>query len=494
MTGFEKIVEESLYDIWAKKEFKNPLVTNSYDEIEVLHPGEINSETSGPDFTNAKIRIGNLVYIGDVEIDGDIKDWKTHGHNINARYNKVVLHIALNNKFNHAYVYNREGRKIPSVTLRKNISGDILRRLRLENAEQKQNKNGRLKCGGAGVPIDFATAENYVKQLGAQRFNKKINRIFDRLKELSFLREMNIKEPIIKYELTPEFRNKKFSADDFKGRELWRQTLYEFIFEALGYSHNKAIMRKLARAADVEFLSKLPKDGSFVPLAESALFNIAGLTPDVRALPASETSDYTKQLAKDWLEIREFYDGEKFDETDWKFFRLRPQNFPTIRIAGGVRFLDELLNKKLISIMIKKITEIRKPDILINSLRTLFIVKASGYWHSHYIFDKESESYINYFVGASRADEILINVIFPFFVLYFDVFGKSNLSKKLIETYSIFKQRSDNRIERTVAENLGLKEIAKRTIYAQGMIELYRNFCAKERCLECIIGKNVFGG
>jgi len=492
MTGFEKIVEESLYDIWAKKEFKNPLSTNSYDEIEVLQTGELNSDSSGPDFTNAKIRIGNMVYVGDVEIDNDITDWKKHGHNINSRYNKVVLHIALNNKFNHAYVYNREGRKIPSVTLRKNISTDILKRLHVERLEQQQNKNGQLKCNATSEHIKFETAENFVKQLGAKRFNKKINRIFDRLKELSFLRELNIKEPIIKYQLTPEFQNKKFGAEDFKGREIWKQTLYEFIFEALGYSQNKDIMRKLAQAANVEFLEKMSAENSFIPFAESALFNIAGLIPDVRSLPASETSDYTKQLAKDWLEIREFYDGEKFDETDWQFFRLRPQNFPTIRIAGGVRLLDEILNKKLISVIIKKITEIRKPEVLINSLRTLFIVKANGYWHSHYIFDKGSESPINYFVGAARADEILINVIFPFFTLYFDVFGKSYLSKKLLETYAIFRQKSDNRIERTVAQNLGLTEIAKQTIYAQGMIELYRNFCVKEKCLECEIGKEVF--
>ncbi len=493
MTGFAKIVEKSLYDIWTKKEFKNPLITNSYDEIEVLHTGEFNSDASGPDFTNAKIRIGNLVYIGDIEIDGDIRDWKAHGHNINSRYNKVVLHIALNNKFNHAYVYNREGRKIPSVTLRKNISDDILKNLHLETTGQNHSNRGNIKCGDAGVPIKFETAENFVKRLGAKRFNKKINRIFDRLKELSFIRELKIKEPIIKYELTPEFQNKKFGAEDFKGREIWQQTLYEFIFEALGYSQNKEIMRKLAQTANVEFLTKLNEMNSFIASAESALFNIAGLIPDVRSLPVSETSDYTKELAKNWLEIREFYDGEKFDETDWQFFRLRPQNFPTIRIAGGVRILNELLNGKLISVIIKKITEIRKPEVLINSLRTLFIIKANGYWRSHYIFDKESESYINYFVGAARADEILINVIFPFFTLYFDVFGKSYLSKKLLETYSIFKQKSDNRIERTVADNLGITQIAKQTIYAQGMIELYRNFCVKEKCLECDIGKEVFG-
>ncbi len=491
MTGFEKIKEESLYNVWLNKEFKNPLKTNSYDEIEVLNPGEQNTDSSGPDFTNAKIRIGNVVYVGDVEIDGDITDWKTHGHNINSRYNKVVLHLALTNKYNHAYVYNREGRKIPSVTLRKNISSELLQQLNFHNREEKQH-NHRLKCDGAGADIEFQTAENFVKKLGAERFKKKANRIFARLKELSFLKSMNIKEPIIKYELTPEFQNKQFSADDFKGRNIWQQTLYEFIFEALGYSQNKEIMKKLAQAANVEFLSRLGKGKEFVEQAEAALFNIAGLTPDVRTLPASETSEYTKQLAKDWLDIRELYDGERFDETDWQFFRLRPQNFPTIRIAGGVRLLDELLNKKLISVIIKKITEIRKPEVLINSLRTVFIVKSNGYWRSHYIFDKECDNYINYFIGSSRADEILINVIFPFFTLYFDVFGKTYLSKKLLETYSIFKQKSDNRIERTVAESLRLTEIAKQTIYAQGMIELYRSYCTKERCLECEIGKTVF--
>ncbi|MCK5086432.1 MAG: DUF2851 family protein, partial [Melioribacteraceae bacterium] len=304
--------------------------------------------------------------------------------------------------------------------------------------------------------------------------------------------ELNIKEPIIRYDLKPEFEDKKFTHDDFKHRELWQQLFYEMVFEALGYSKNKAIMLSLAQSVNIDFIEKLGHDGEFSERVESVLFNVAGIMPDVHNLPENESSDYTKRLAKDWDIIKRIYDGKTFNETQWHFFRLRPQNFPTIRIAGGVRFLDLLLNKDLIGTIIKKFKEIRSFNVLINSVRSLFVVRSKGFWKSHYVFDQPAKDEIKYFIGASRADEIVVNVVLPFFTLYFDLFGDKESSKKVLKIYNVYNQRSDNGIVRDVAASLKVNDLLKKTIYTQGMLELFRGYCSKKNCMECEIGKEVF--
>ena len=108
------------------------------------------------------------------------------------------------------------------------------------------------------------------------------------------------------------------------------------------------------------------------------------------------------------------------------------------------------------------------------------------------MFDQISKQDIKYFVGVSRADEIIINVMIPFFMVYFDVFGNKVLSKKVLTIYNSYDQRFSNRIIEDVAESIQTTDLLKKSVYAQGMIELYRNYCSKDKCLKCEIGKVVF--
>ncbi len=490
MSSSGKIFEKDLYDIWTRQQFEYELQTIDGNEISILDAGLPNDDTGGPDFQNARIRIGNLTFVGDIEIDGDYRDWKSHGHHINNKYNKVVLHASISNKFNQPYVYTKDGRKIPSIKLAEFLSNEQLRTL-----EKKVKHDGKtessLKCDEVSDEVEFKIKQKFVTDLGADRFKKKCKKFYNRLKELKYISDLNLKEPVIAYDLNEEFQKKNYTHDDYKEKELWLQLFYEHVFEALGYSKNKTIMLKLAQYANIQFLRELLKNDRSIIQLESALFGISGLLPDSEKLPNNK-SDYTKEVLERWEKIKEFYDGETFSEADWNFFRLRPQNFPTIRLAGGTRFINSLLNEDLISVLIKKIKEIRNLNVLANSLRSVFVIKSDGFWQDHYVFDNRSNVQIKYFVGAGRADEIVINVIIPFFAVYFDIFGNKEMSKKIFKLYSIYQQRSDNRVVRDVANGLHITKMSKRTIYAQGMIELFRNYCSKEKCLECEIGKRVF--
>ncbi len=492
MSSEIKIPENLLYDIWQKQSYKSPLKTETGDDISILDVGSRNEDLAGPDFKNARLRIGNLTFVGDIEIDCNYSDWKAHGHNIDNKYNSVILHASLINKNQQSYVYTRNGRKVPSICFSNFIEKQLIENLKLNMTEEKNEVAGKLKCSSSAASVLYEIKEKFISKLGVERFHKKCNKIYDRLKELQFLNELNIREPVIAYELTSQFHERKFQHKDFVKKEIWQQLFYELIFEALGYSKNKAQMVELAQSANINFLQKIETDGVLVDKYEALLLYISGLVKKPDKISNKDSKNYIERIMLNWNSVKPFYDGKFMDESSWHFFRLRPQNFPTIRIAGGARLIKEILHGNMMNNVAKKITEIHNLTVLINSLRSLFVIKSDGFWKTHFVFDQVTNGDIKYFVGATRADEIVVNVILPFFAIYFEIFGNPQLTKKILKVYSIYQQRSENQIIIDVANSLQLNDQTHKTVLAQGMIDIFRNYCSKNKCLECEIGKTIF--
>jgi hypothetical protein len=488
-----KIPEKFLYEIWKNQNIHKEIFTACGEMISVFEPGTENTDNGGPDFLNARIKIGNITYVGDVEIDNLHSDWKTHGHNINKRYNKVILHAVLSCDPNSKFVYTQEGRKVPTVCFDSFLEEGINASLRKAIVSERENKTNKIPCHEIASTADEKIKIDFLFELGIERFKKKCERMVHRLKELLYLSDLHLKEPVVRYEIPPNYYDKTFTVAELNKREIWEQLFYEEIFEALGYSQNKTIMMKLAQSANIEILRSLTVNENVNLAYESILFNIAGLVPDVINLPGDEASEYTKEIVKIWSNLRGSYDGRIYTEHDWHFFRLRPLNFPTLRIAGGARIADKILNHNLISVLVKKFTEIHNHTVLSNSVKSLLIIKADGYWSKHYVFDKETPEDIHYFIGSSRADEIYINVILPFMYIYFDLFGKKSLAQKVLKIFGQVSINAENSLVTEIAESLSLHNAWKRTVIYQGMIELFRSYCTKQRCLDCRIGTKVFG-
>ncbi len=336
MKASQKIVEETLQKIWQNQNFNQPLQTNSGSKITVLNVGTHNTNNAGPDFKNARIQIDNLTFVGDVEIDNNYSGWKQHAHNINRRYNKVILHVTFENKQNQYYIYTSEGRKVPTLTLSNFIDKEDVKGLYLQEKALPKKNRLSLKCSSEVDSIDVEVRKQIILGYGIKRFEKKCIRIHKRLKELKFISELKLSEPVVKYELTKEFNEKEFSHEDFRDKNIWKQVLYEFLFEALGYSQNKTLMMKLAQNVNLEFIKKIKYDLKFNKKLESAFFNVSGLMPELDNETLDNSSEYLVELKKEWDEISKTYDNKKFDETQWHFLGQRPQNFPTIRIAAGV--------------------------------------------------------------------------------------------------------------------------------------------------------------
>lgn len=491
-TNKSRIPEEILYEIWEQKDFSDSLKTSDEVTIEILDSGQRNNDLAGPDFHNARIRIGSLTFNGDVEIDNYHSDWRTHGHHLNKRYNKLILHVTLSEEAHQGYVVTQSGRKVNSIALENYLTEPLRKKIFDHLSSIKTEDKLSMPCIGLNADVSINTKLDFIKELGLIRHRKKCERFIKRLKELIVFNNNQFKEPVVKYDFEKEIQNRHFDISEFEDKMIWQQLFYEQIFEALGYSKNKNILNRLSNAADIRFLNSLANEEKNVSVLESILFNISGIIPDVSKIPDEETSEYIRTLVENWVNIRPRYDGETYSLSDWNFFKLRPQNFPTVRIASGARLLNLILQKNLVSRLIKAFEENYDQQKLITRLRNSLIIKADGYWATHYNFNKPVKAKIKYFLGLGRADEIIVNLILPFMAIYFDLFGNKSAAERVLDLYLNFKQKEGNKLITDVSEVLLIKNQKLQSIIHQGMIELFRNYCIKQRCLECKIGKEVF--
>jgi hypothetical protein len=251
-------------------------------------------------------------------------------------------------------------------------------------------------------------------------------------------------------------------------------------------------MIKMAKAVNIAFLNNFRSDEKFELITQSALFNVSGILPQKVKYNQEATTEYLRQLIEAWSSIREKYDGEMFKKEDWNFFKSRPQNFPTIRLNGGANLISHFLTTEVF----KSLTNYFNTDRTVKEanviLRNYVITEAKGYWADHFNFDKMSPEKLNYFIGVSRADEIIVNVLFPILILYFEIFERNDSARRVKQLYLYYTQYGSNIVVEKVESTLGLDKASRRSVNYQAMIELFRNYCVKERCLECKIGQKIF--
>jgi len=487
-----KIKEKTVYEIWKERKFKEALATSDLQTIEVVDTGIQNKDLAGPDFLNARIKFGNITYLGDVEIDSKYSDWKSHGHFIDKKYSKVILHITLSNENHQPYVYTKDKRKVHSVCLLDFIDEALGKILIRAVQNELKNRAFKMPCKDRNSIIPNKEKVNFIVELGIERFLNKSRKILERAKQLIFLKEMNIKEPVVRYDFGEDFANKKFKPKDFSNTLIWQQIIHEMIFEALGFSKNKEMMLRLAKAVNVEYLIKFVENENFLQMIESALLNVSGLIPEKISFKDERASEYVRELIELWNSLKSDYDGIYFKQEQWNFFKLRPQNFPTIRIAGGARLLQQLLSEGLFEDLLRLFEKEGDSKDHTATLRNLLVIEAEGFWSEHYVFDKSASEKLNYFIGVSRVDEIVINVLLPVLLVYFEIFGKTDSVRRVKELYINYNQKTSNQLVNQVNSTLLLGRTKERSICYQGMIELFRKYCVREKCLECKIGTKVF--
>jgi hypothetical protein len=448
--------ENFISRIWGGKMYYEGLKTTDGKPVEVLDYGVMNKD-SGADYINARIKIENSVFSGDIEIHRSLKDWHLHNHKRNGKYNKVILQVVLwNDDFpsDTGLPVAMKSREIPTVILSEFLTKSIHEIWK--DIINNPSKEFKLPCFPENGKLDPEQKKEWIKKVSLKRLNYRAGRLNLRL----------------------EILDKIYGG--ISKKHCWEKLFFEYTLEALGFSKNKEQFLKFAEYIEPD---RIKKSGLGKIETESMFFGVAGLLSDLKYKDA-----YIEKLKTNWENIKEKFKPPVMNKAEWNFFRLRPQNFPTIRMAYAVSLCREILFGNFFK---RVVLCFEKSKSTKADLTELFLgLELSEYWKSHYVFGKKVSTNIKS-IGEDRVQEIITNVVLPLLHLYSDVFKKDILKRKVKDYYFSAKDKSINEITKIMQVQLGVKTSA--ISENQGLIHLHNFYCVKGKCDECLIGNEVFG-
>lgn len=347
--------EQLLHYVWKMRLIPHDtLKTVDGFDVEVLDPGIHNSD-AGPDFFNAKIRIGDKVWAGNIEIHHSSSDWVSHGHHRDEAYNSVILHLAerVNSR-----LFNSSGVEIPQCEI------TLPPQVRL-NADYLLYSDTPLPCKNYISSLSPFMIHSFLTQLSMERLERKTDDIFRHLK-----RSLNS----------------------------WDETTYVILSRSFGFGLNADAFESLARSLPFIYLQK--HSDNLLQL-EALLFGQAGL------LEGTCDDDYFLQLQKEYLFLKKKYLLQAREGFLMRRMRIRPHSFPHLRIAQLAALLHR--SGRLFSTMLDE----EDPDRLLAHLRA----EPSPYWQTHYSFAKRSR-HTSKQLGESSLRILLINSVLPLLFAY----------------------------------------------------------------------------
>lgn len=416
--------EALLQFIWQYSLYKPAgLVTTDGEPVTVVHPGRIN-RNSGPDFTEAKVKVGDTLLVGHVELHINSSDWLKHGHQDDAAYHNIILHVVYNDDIG------KVADNVPVLELRPYIPQYVAAQYSalINNLEP-------IPCANQLPAIKDITKESWLSRLLAERWEQKLGDWDELLQQ---------------------------SAGD------WRNLLYWRMAANFGFKVNATPFLMLARSLPLNVLGRHHDN---LPLIEALLFGQAGM------LNVDFDEEYPNELKKEYLYLKQKYKLEPIAVHLWKFLRMRPANFPTVRIAQFAALVHKSLH--LFSQIIETNSE--------KEVRPLLEVKASGYWDSHFRFDELQEVPSEKYLGGESLRNIIINTIAPIQFLYASRQGVDGLQEKALQLLDNVPAEKNNIL------NLWQEKSWKpvNASQSQAMLQLYNNYCINKRCLECSIGLSI---
>lgn len=416
------MTEDYLQYAWKYQMFNGPLKTSGNERVLVISTGDLNKD-SGPDFFNAQVVIGGTRWAGNVEIHINSSDWYRHGHQKDEAYDNVILHVVFNND---KQVFNRDGSEIPVLELRNYLKVKAYKVYRY------------LIRNRAGIPCqDMISAIDPIHITG--------------WKEALLVRRLERKVEILEKEF------KHYNMDLEKAFTV-------NLFRVFGYKVNKLPFELTGKSIPVRAIKFARSD---LICIEALLFGQAGM------LEGKFREKYPRMIRNEYQYLKSKYGLEPVEGHLWKYMRLRPVNFPTIRLAQlaslihkeGTGWSDTLLHKDY-----KQIKEILR-------------VEVSDYWKEHFLFGKKTKKH-KVSIGPDLTNQIVINLLLPFSLLRSRLEGRNDKTEELTEIlYGVAAEK--NSITGYFSE-LGLKP--DHAADSQSMIELKTQFCDFKRCLDCRIG------
>lgn len=417
--------EEFLHYLWQYQLFdKQYLQTNSGETICIEKIGHHNIN-SGPDFLEAKIQIGKELWVGSVEIHLKASDWYVHNHETDPKYDNVILHVVWEDDIP---VFRKNNAPVSALEIKGLVPKYIWNNYR--HLFQKSNK--WIACENLLEQIDAFTWHGWLERLYIERLENKA---------------ADIEKLLVN------------SVND------WEAVLFRLMAKNFGLKVNGSAFFSLVNTLD---FSIIRKERTEKIKLEALLLGQAGLLE--------------KQLDDSYyVDIQEIYRYQqhkyrlKSNTESVQFFRLRPSNFPTIRLSQLANLFS--INQSLF----QKLMNANDVTALYDLLQT----KASSYWDSRFVFGKESKKSIKKST-KSFIDLLLINTIIPLRFAYQKHRGNHNVEG----LFSLLQElKSENNSIIRKYEELGI--ITKSAMDSQALLTLRNKYCTEQRCLECAVGLQI---
>jgi Protein of unknown function (DUF2851) len=408
---------------------KNNLQTTDNERIEVLKIGRMNTD-SGADFQDARLLIGDVEWAGSVEIHVKSSDWNLHEHQSDAAYQNVILHLVWEDD---KPVFRKDGTKIPTLTLRERTDKNLLKKY-----QSLMNAKTEMPCQS-----QFVEVEDIHKMMMLDKV------LMKRLQDKSLI----VSESLV------------------DNNSDWEETAYQTLAKNFGFKLNAEPFLQLAKNLPLKILQKHRDNLSQI---EALIFGVAGFLNNPENDP-EHWDEYRHSLRKEFQFLNAKYQLQNhiLGQHEWKYLRLRPANFPTVRLAQFAKFIQE--NANLFSVLI------HLEDV--KNFGKILKIKQSEYWIKHYVFGKLSEGNVPT-LGDTSVENIVINTVVPLLVSYANHKDHREYLEKAIRLLEELPSE-ENKITKHW-QSMGLK--IKSAFDSQASIEWFNHFCLQKRCLSCNVG------
>lgn len=418
--------EDLLHYIWKYKKYPVASIrTTKGHEISVQSSGAHNL-LSGPDFFNAKLRIDEQLWAGNVEIHIKSSDWYAHHHETDSNYDTVILHVVWEDN---VAVFRADSSEIPTLELKKYIDAELL-----SNYQKlfNQKPNTFINCGTDITTISSFNFDNWKERLYFERLEQKSEVVLELL---------------------------RVSEND------WEKVLFILLLKNFGSKINGELFLEVGRNLDFSIVRKL--QGKPLDL-EALLFGRAGL------LEKEHNDNYFLQLRQKYEFLTHKYQLDKEVLSKPQFFKLRPQNFPTVRLSQIAQLYASTHS------LFCNAVQHEETDFY-----NLFSVSTNTYWENHFTFGKVSKSSVKR-TSKKFIDLLVINTILPLKLCYLKKQGVSMSDAFTKPLLSITAEK--NSIIQKYQE-LGVNVATAKD--SQALLELYTNYCTKNKCLQCAVGSEL---
>ena len=422
------MTESFLHFVWERQYFnKESLYTTSGESIKIHHPGQLNTH-AGPDFFSARLRIGTVEWIGNVEVHISSSGWHDHQHSTDDAYNNVILHVVW--KDNRPVQLN-DGSWLPTLELQSRVDRDLLTRYRALVGSIES-----IPCTGGLTKVRNETRQLALERALGERLTQKAQWILQAVS---------------------------------RNRGDWEETTYQVLARSFGFKVNAEPFLQLAQSLPLKMVLK---HATQTLQLEAMLFGQAGF------LDTMSDDPYYLQLQREYRLLGRKYDlyRMRLSRAQWRFLRMRPANFPTIRIAQFASIYH--CNPNIFSALLHADSR--------RDAAAIFSVSTSDYWRYHYQFFGNWTPHLSK-MGTSSIDSLITNTLVPLLTAY----GHYKKDQVFIDRAVRILQTMPAEINYVIRHWVERGWVATTAAESQAMLELFRNYCSKRRCLQCVVGREI---